>query len=117
MLWMSLRTFALQRAPLALNIQLPAWSIQRSPVVTIGTTTINTNTGNGLSGIQMPTNSILGQLGREEWVSNGAEDAPVTDNTMYADSVLRKRRKKMKKHKLRKRRRAERSLKKRLGKI
>lgn len=39
------------------------------------------------------------------------------DNTMYLDSVLRKRRLKMKKHKLRKRRRAQRSLKKRLGKI
>ena len=39
------------------------------------------------------------------------------DNTMYMDSVLRKRRLKMKKHKLRKRRRAQRSLKKRLGKL
>lgn len=40
-----------------------------------------------------------------------------TDNTMYADSVLRKRRLKMKKHKLRKRRKEQRSLMKRLGKI
>lgn len=39
------------------------------------------------------------------------------DNTIYMDSVLRKRRLKMKKHKLRKRRRLQRSLKKRLGKI
>lgn len=39
------------------------------------------------------------------------------DRTLYADSVLRKRRLKMKKHKLRKRRRAQRSLKKRLGKL
>ena len=39
------------------------------------------------------------------------------DNTMHMDSVLRKRRLKMKKHKLRKRRRLQRSLKKRLGKI
>lgn len=43
-----------------------------------------------------------------------AEEA---DPTMYMDSVLRKRRLKMKKHKLRKRRREQRSLKKRLGKI
>lgn len=41
----------------------------------------------------------------------------VEDNTMHMDSVLRKRRLKMKKHKLRKRRRAQRSLKKRLGKL
>lgn len=39
------------------------------------------------------------------------------DNTMYLDSVLRKRRLKMKKHKLRKRRRNQRALKKRLGKL
>ncbi|KAK6457055.1 uncharacterized protein RJT20DRAFT_127187 [Scheffersomyces xylosifermentans] len=39
------------------------------------------------------------------------------DNTIYMDSVLRKRRLKMKKHKLRKRRREQRSLKKRLGKL
>lgn len=38
------------------------------------------------------------------------------DKEMKLDSVLRKRRLKMKKHKLRKRRRAQRSLKKRLGK-
>lgn len=44
------------------------------------------------------------------------EDIEV-DNTLYADSVLRKRRLKMKKHKLRKRRRAQRALMKRLGKI
>lgn len=39
------------------------------------------------------------------------------DNTLHMDSVLRKRRLKMKKHKLRKRRRLQRSLKRRLGKI
>lgn len=39
------------------------------------------------------------------------------DNTLYMDSVLRKRRLKMKKHKLRKRRRTQRALKIRLGKI
>lgn len=39
------------------------------------------------------------------------------DRTMYLDSVLRKRRLKMKKHKLRKRRREQRALKKRLGKL
>lgn len=39
------------------------------------------------------------------------------DNTLHMDSVLRKRRLKMKKHKLRKRRRNQRALKKRLGKI
>lgn len=38
------------------------------------------------------------------------------DNTLHMDSVLRKRRLKMKKHKLRKRRREQRALKKRLGK-
>lgn len=42
---------------------------------------------------------------------------PEEDNTVYMDSVLRKRRLKMKKHKLRKRRRNQRALKKRLGKI
>lgn len=45
-------------------------------------------------------------------VSGEAEE----DNTVYMDSVLRKRRLKMKKHKLRKRRRNQRALKKRLGK-
>lgn len=44
-------------------------------------------------------------------------DIEIEDNTMHMDSVLRKRRLKMKKHKLRKRRRAQRSLKKRLGKL
>ncbi|CAH2351624.1 hypothetical protein CLIB1423_04S02256 [[Candida] railenensis] len=39
------------------------------------------------------------------------------DNTLYTDSVLRKRRLKMKKHKLRKRRKAQKSLMQRLGKI
>ncbi|CAI5759912.1 unnamed protein product [Candida verbasci] len=41
----------------------------------------------------------------------------INDKTIYTDSVMRKRRLKMKKHKLRKRRRAQRSLKKRLGKL
>lgn len=44
-------------------------------------------------------------------------DMEVEDYTIHMDSVLRKRRLKMKKHKLRKRRRAQRSLKKRLGKL
>ncbi|CAL1203438.1 unnamed protein product [Candida parapsilosis] len=39
-----------------------------------------------------------------------------TDNIMHADSVLRKRRLKMKKHKYKKRRKAQRALRKRLGK-
>lgn len=39
------------------------------------------------------------------------------DKTVHLDSVLRKRRLKMKKHKLRKRRKRQRSLKIRLGKI
>lgn len=39
------------------------------------------------------------------------------DSTMYMDSVLRKRRLKMKKHKLKKRRKNQRALRKRLGKI
>ena len=39
------------------------------------------------------------------------------DSTLYTDSVLRKRRLKMKKHKLRKRRKAQKSLMQRLGKI
>lgn len=45
------------------------------------------------------------------------DEVETEDNTIYMDSVLRKRRLKMKKHKLRKRRRAQRSLKKRLGKL
>lgn len=40
-----------------------------------------------------------------------------TDRAMFLDSVLRKRRLKMKKHKLRKRRKRQRALKIRLGKI
>lgn len=45
------------------------------------------------------------------------EDVEDVDKTVYLDSVLRKRRLKMKKHKLRKRRRDQRALKKRLGKL
>lgn len=41
----------------------------------------------------------------------------IQDSIFHTDSVLRKRRLKMKKHKLRKRRRAQRSLMKRLGKL
>lgn len=58
--------------------------------------------------------SILEQM-PENVFENIADEN--TDSTMYMDSVLRKRRLKMKKHKLRKRRREQRSLKKRLGKI
>ncbi|KAI5957744.1 THI80 [Candida theae] len=43
-------------------------------------------------------------------------DAGENNNEMYADSVLRKRRLKMKKHKYKKRRKAQRALRKRLGK-
>lgn len=43
-------------------------------------------------------------------------DAGESNNEMYADSVLRKRRLKMKKHKYKKRRKAQRALRKRLGK-
>ncbi|KAI5967908.1 THI80 [Candida margitis] len=43
-------------------------------------------------------------------------DAGDSSNTMHADSVLRKRRLKMKKHKYKKRRKAQRALRKRLGK-
>lgn len=45
------------------------------------------------------------------------EEIETDDKTLHMDSVLRKRRLKMKKHKLRKRRRSQRSLKKRLGKL
>lgn len=55
---------------------------------------------------------IANQIDTEVW-----NEAGIEDNTLYMDSVLRKRRLKMKKHKLRKRRRAQRSLKKRLGKL
>ncbi|ODV68758.1 hypothetical protein HYPBUDRAFT_152088 [Hyphopichia burtonii NRRL Y-1933] len=68
--------------------------------------------------IQFPQSSIASNL--NAWETPGLEDTDMSlenDNTMYMDSVLRKRRLKMKKHKLRKRRRAQRSLKKRLGKI
>ncbi|KAI5964093.1 uncharacterized protein KGF55_002035 [Candida pseudojiufengensis] len=44
------------------------------------------------------------------------EDGEIIDNTIYTDSVLRKRRLKMKKHKHKKRRKAQRALRKRLGK-
>ena len=43
-------------------------------------------------------------------------EASEEDNTIYTDSVLRKRRLKMKKHKLRKRRKEQRALTKKLGK-
>lgn len=49
----------------------------------------------------------------EEDVHHTTDDS----KEMYLDSVLRKRRLKMKKHKLKKRRKAQRALKKRLGKI
>lgn len=46
-----------------------------------------------------------------------ADEAAEESNVIQMDSVLRKRRLKMKKHKLRKRRRNQRALKKRLGKL
>ncbi|RKP29919.1 hypothetical protein METBISCDRAFT_27847 [Metschnikowia bicuspidata] len=50
-------------------------------------------------------------------ISPEASESKEADNTVHLDSVLRKRRLKMKKHKLRKRRKRQRSLKIRLGKI
>lgn len=61
-----------------------------------------------------PVSSVLGAL--PTWPAFPAQEAEAEDNTIYMDSVLRKRRLKMKKHKLRKRRRNQRALKKRLGK-
>lgn len=55
--------------------------------------------------------SIINEITKPEQV----EPQPVHE--IYMDSVLRKRRLKMKKHKLRKRRRTQRALKKRLGKL
>ncbi|ODV78617.1 uncharacterized protein CANTADRAFT_6971 [Suhomyces tanzawaensis NRRL Y-17324] len=60
-----------------------------------------------------PELSILDKLPMNAFEEPVVEE----DKTMYMDSVLRKRRLKMKKHKLRKRRREQRSLMKRLGKI
>lgn len=69
-----------------------------------------------LSGPQLITKptSIVNEIPTGMFESEIADEV---DNTLYMDSVLRKRRLKMKKHKLRKRRREQRSLKKRLGKI
>lgn len=114
-LWVSVRTFVVQRNPIAVINTLPVWGL-KSPIDK--RFQINdSNTRSGLSDVELPSNSILDKISNENWASNGAEDMSFSDSTMYADSVLRKRRKKMKKHKLRKRRRSERSLKKRLGKI
>ncbi|GEQ72183.1 hypothetical protein JCM33374_g5869 [Metschnikowia sp. JCM 33374] len=61
---------------------------------------------------------MIDPVKRPETINGLTEDGEgEADNTLYMDSVLRKRRLKMKKHKLRKRRRLQRSLKKRLGKI
>lgn len=58
-----------------------------------------------------PQNPVLGEF------SVQLDPKDEQDNTVHLDSVLRKRRLKMKKHKLRKRRKRQRSLKIRLGKI
>lgn len=62
------------------------------------------------------TTSIL-EMPKDAWAQQAEQETPVTDNTVYMESVKRKRRLKMKKHKLRKRRRLGRALLKRLGKV
>lgn len=57
------------------------------------------------------------EMPKDAWAQQAEQENPVTDNTVYMDSVKRKRRLKMKKHKLRKRRRLGRALLKRLGKV
>lgn len=57
------------------------------------------------------------EMPRNAWAQQAEQENPVSDNTVYMDSVKRKRRLKMKKHKLRKRRRLGRALLKRLGKV
>ncbi|OVF11086.1 putative mitochondrial mRNA-processing protein [Clavispora lusitaniae] len=66
--------------------------------------------------LQFPLSQTFHREVQVPLVTNVAEDVS-EDNTIYMDSVLRKRRLKMKKHKLRKRRRNQRALKKRLGKL
>lgn len=67
--------------------------------------------------IQPQINTITIGQSPMDTAFDSIEPALAEDNTMYMDSVMRKRRLKMKKHKLRKRRKEQRSLKKRLGKI
>lgn len=57
------------------------------------------------------------EMPKDAWAQQAEQENPVSDNTVYMDSVKRKRRLKMKKHKLRKRRRLGRALLKRLGKV
>lgn len=57
------------------------------------------------------------EMPKDAWAQQAEQENPVTDNTVYMESVKRKRRLKMKKHKLRKRRRLGRALLKRLGKV
>ncbi|PSK35372.1 hypothetical protein C7M61_004617 [Candidozyma pseudohaemuli] len=57
------------------------------------------------------------EMPKDAWAQQAEQENPVADNTVYMDSVKRKRRLKMKKHKLRKRRRLGRALLKRLGKV
>ncbi|KAF3991841.1 hypothetical protein FT663_02027 [Candidozyma haemuli var. vulneris] len=57
------------------------------------------------------------ELPKDVWEQQAEKESDVTDNTVYADSVKRKRKLKMKKHKLRKRRKLGRALLKRLGKV
>lgn len=66
-----------------------------------------------LNVIQNPQGSVM-EYPHTSSLENEVDEAHAT---LHLDSVLRKRRLKMKKHKLRKRRKAQRALKKRLGKI
>lgn len=67
---------------------------------------------------QAPGSFVLNALSENDTVHESLLLNELAEsNTIHMDSVLRKRRLKMKKHKLRKRRRTQRALKKRLGKI
>lgn len=70
------------------------------------------NVTNDLIHKEQPHSNILTDIERQQ-----LDIDDTNDNTMYMDSVLRKRRLKMKKHKLKKRRKSQRALKKRLGKL
>lgn len=66
----------------------------------------------------MSNNNIINPMNNNNSILNKINvSLDKVEDVLQADSVLRKRRLKMKKHKLRKRRREQRSLMKRLGKI
>lgn len=67
--------------------------------------------------VPVNTISMRLELPKDAWEQDAEKETSIVDNTVYADSVKRKRKLAMKKHKLRKRRRAARSLLKRLGKV